>query len=68
MSNKQPNKPQPKKTNRGRKPGRVPTRPLMLRLPLPLAEQLDARVEQTRRAKNAEIVLALEAWLQAHPQ
>lgn len=39
-----------------------------LRLPKPLADQIDQRAKVSRRARNAEIVLLLEQILDIHTQ
>lgn len=53
-----------KKTpKRGRPKGSEPRLPIQVRVPKKLFDALETLCERTRRTKNIELVLALEAWL-----
>lgn len=54
-----------RKSNAGRKPRGYEVAAFQVRLPVELHKQLLAAISKSRRTKNAEVTLAVEAWLSA---
>ena len=55
----------PKGRGKGRPKGRKPSVSIQLRVPPELADQLEKLAARTRRTRNQEAILALEAHLEA---